>query len=191
MRVCLWLSCFVLGLLATSPADQRRLKLKTAEPVVPELMGGCSMRCTFRWNVTVAQRGKIATTALLNDEKPETSWVAPDDGTLPILRLAFPKRLPAEMEGQVPFYGIDFVNGNWVSEEKFAEHARLKKARLSYNGKELGVLEFADTRRWQRLEFDDIMVHSGDVLSLEVLEVYPGTSHRGVAISEIVLQGAH
>jgi hypothetical protein len=34
------------------------------------------------------------------------------------------------------------------------------------------------------------MVRSGDVMTMEILEIYPGTS-PGVALSEIVLSGGH
>jgi hypothetical protein len=162
-----------------------------AEPVLEELMGGCSMRCTFSWKVDVDSGGKRAATKLLNDESATSAWTAvAGAGELPVFHFAFPKRLPKEMEAQVPFYGVDFINGHWATEELWQQHARVRKARLLYNGKPMGVLNFADSRRWQRVSFDDIMVRSGDVLTLEVLEVYPGKG-GGLALSEVVLQGAH
>ncbi len=164
-------------------------KLKVAEPVLEELMGGCSMKCTFAWSVEVVSGGKRAATKALNDEKATSAWTAAG-AELPVIHFAFPKRLPKEMEGQVPFYGVDFINGHWATEELWEKHARVRKARLLYNGASMGVLNFSDSRRWQRVEFDDIMVRSGDVLSLEVLEVYPGKG-GGLALSEVVLQGAH
>jgi hypothetical protein len=94
------------------------------------------------------------------------------------------------MEGNVPFYGVDLINGAWESEEAWKEHGRVKKARLSYNGKVLCEVTFADSRRWQHVTFEDLMVRSGDALTLEILEIYPGTKSP-VAISELVLQGAH
>ena len=145
-------------------------KLKVAEPVLEELMGGCSMRCTFGWSVEVVSGGKRAATKVLNDESATTAWIATGP-ELPVFHFAFPKRLPKEMEAQVPFYGVDFINGHWATEELWQKHARVRKARLLYNGSLLAVLNFADSRRWQRMELEDIMVRSGDVLTLEVLEV--------------------
>lgn len=171
-------------------AERKTLKVKVAEPVLEELMGGCSMRCTFAWSVEVSEGAKSGTTKLLNDEKATSAWIASDGTSHPVFRFAFPKRLPRDMEGQVPFYGVDLINGHWASDDQWRQHARIRKARLLYNGGLLGEVNFADTRRWQRLTFDDIMVRSGDVLTLEVLEVYPGTG-GGLALSEIVLQGAH
>jgi hypothetical protein len=169
----------------------RTLKAKVEEPVLQELMGGCSMRCAFPWTVEVAENGKAKVTKVLNDEKADTAWTASAGNGIGVkFRLAFPKRLPGEMEGEVPFYGLDLVNGIWRSEELWRQHGRVKRARLFYNERHLGDVTFADSRRWQRVIFDDVMVRSGDVLTLEVLEVYPGDA-GGLAISEIVLQGAH
>jgi hypothetical protein len=50
---------------------------------------------------------------------------------------------------------------------------------------------FAANRRWQRFAFPDIVMHSDDSMSFEILEVYPGGNGSGAAISEMVLQGAH
>jgi hypothetical protein len=171
-------------------AERRALKLKVAEPVLEELMGGCSMKCSFAWSVEVVTGGKRAATKLLNDESATSAWTATAGQETPVFHFAFPKRLPKEMEAQVPFYGLDFINGHWATEEQWQQHARIRKARLLYNGELMGVLNFADSRRWQRVSFDDIMVRSGDVLTLEVLEVYPGKG-GGLALSEVVLQGAH
>jgi hypothetical protein len=171
-------------------ADRKSLKLKVAEPVLEELMGGCSMRCTFPWTVEIVVAHKSTATKLLNDEKATSAWVATPGAALPVFRFAFPKRLPREMEGEVPFYGVDVINGHWASEEQWEQHARIRKARLLYNGEVLGEVKFADSRRWQKLTFEDIMVRSGDVLTLEVLDTYPGTG-GGLAVSEVVLQGAH
>ena len=94
------------------------------------------------------------------------------------------------MNGEVPLYGLDMVNGHWKDEDSWKQYGRLKRARLWYNDREIGDVTFADSRRWEKVSFPDIMVHNGDSMWLEVLEVYPGTKF-GLAISEIVLQGAH
>lgn len=67
----------------------------------------------------------------------------------------------------------------------------MKKARLFYNDKPFRDVVFADSRRWQRLEFPDIMVRSGDSMKLEILEIYPGEKSAGAAIAAIVPQGGH
>jgi hypothetical protein len=170
------------------------LKAKVADPVLEELMGGCSLKCSFRWTVeTVSTPGQpTRPVTTLNDESPVTAWLAemPNGAAPASLRLRMPKKIPAEMEGEVPLYGVEIINGHWKSDEDWKRWGRVKRARLSYNGRVLGEVVFADSRRWQRLTFDDIMIRSGDFLTLDILEIYPGTG-GGVALSEIVLSGGH
>jgi len=168
------------------------IKAKTGEPAIPELMGGCSMNCTFRWEVEAFAVGsdKASKVIALNDETLSSVWTAPG-GVGVKITFSFPKKIHPEMEGMVPFYGLDIVNGEW-NEESWKNKARVKKAKLYYNGKPHSVVSFSDTRKWQLIEFDDIMILSGDVMTFEILEIYPGINKDApVAISEFVLQGAH
>ena len=95
------------------------VKAKTEEPVLEELMGGCSLRCAFRWSVEVtagaSEQGRAV--KMLNDESAQTAWVASDanGGVGTRFRLLFPKKLPTEVEGATPVYGLDLINGCWKS----------------------------------------------------------------------------
>ncbi|MDR3402485.1 MAG: hypothetical protein P4L99_08295 [Chthoniobacter sp.] len=177
---------------AAKAADLPTLKPKTGTPVVPELMGGCSMKCAFPWTVdsVPSTGGKPVKVTVLNDEKPSPAWTDPV-GIGAKLTFHFPKKIPAEMDGEVPFYGLDVINGDWSTEEAWKTAARVKRVRVYYNGKPIFYVLFSDTRRWQHLSFDDIMVRSGDSMTLEIMEIYPGAKGAPTAISEIVLQGAH
>jgi len=175
-------------------ADPTSIKAKVEEPVLPELMGGCSLKCAFAWGVEVqsAPGQKPVAIKILNDDKADSSWSAPK-GTSGVgvkFRFIFPKKLTPELEG-TPLYGLDLVDGDWKTEESWKAHGRVKKARLYYNDKPFRDLLFSDSRRWQRVSFPDIFVRSGDSMTLEILEIYPGEKGDGAAISEIVLQGAH
>jgi len=194
MQFRVWFLLAVAAFPAAMLGDPALIKARVEEPAVQELMGGCSLKCAFGWGVEVQRvRGaKASVIKVLNDDNAETAWTAPK-GTSGIgtkFRFTFPKKLAPELEG-TPLYGLDFINGVWKSEEEWRSHGRVKKARLSYNDKPLCDVAFADSRRWQRLGFPDIEVHSGDAMGFEILEVYPGEKEPGAAISEIVLQGAH
>ena len=172
------------------------LKPRIGPPVLQELMGGCSLRCAFPWEVVAVSpqspTGKNERPVYeTNDDDASTAWI--DDspssiGTKLIFR--FPKKLPKELE-ETPFYGFDLANGCIKSEQQWKLYGRVKRAKLYYNNKPLYYVEFADTRHWQTISFDDIMIRQGDSMTLEILEVYPGTKSQGVAITELVLQGAH
>ena len=171
------------------------LKVNVEEPVLEELMGGCSLRCAFRWSVEViGEGGKPKPVKTLNDESAQSAWIAdppPRKSGIGVrLRLVFPKKLPKELEGATPIYGLDLINGHWKTEELWKQHGRIRKARLFYNERPLGDITFADSRRWQRVIIPDTFVHSGDSMTLEILEIYPGEG-AGMAVSELVLQGAH
>jgi hypothetical protein len=192
------LPVFAAALLAFCPATLANpplFKAKVEEPVLQEFMGGCSLKCGFAWSVEVlaADGRKAAAVKVLNDENAETAWraAAGTSGVGVKFRLLFPKKLRAEIDGQIPFYGLDIINGDWTTEERWKASGRVKRVRLYYNDKPFREVVFADSRRWQRLTFPDIMVRSGDSMTVEILEIYPGINGAGAALSELVLQGAH
>jgi hypothetical protein len=184
----------LVSLASTSFAGPAVIKAAVEEPVLQETMGGCSLLCAFRWTAElVTTQGKPQLLKALFDESAETAWVAGSDpktsGIGTKIRFVFPSRLPKELEGITPVYGLDLVNGYW-KEDLWEQYGRVKKLRLYYNDKPFRDITFADSRRWQRTVLPDKMVHSGDSMMIEILEIYPGTKH-GLAITEIVLQGAH
>jgi hypothetical protein len=183
--------CLLPGLLFAE--DLKALKPENGPPVVQELMGGCCLRCAFPWTVEIPHaNGKKSIDYATNDSSADTAWI--DDnpsgsiGTKLVFR--FPQKLPQELR-QMPFYGIDFANGYLKTEDLWKQYSRIKKARMSYNGAPLYDLVFKDTRRWQKFSFDDLFINPGDQMTLEILEVYPGSKDAHVAVTEIVLQGAH
>ena len=187
MRRFLLLLCLALPRLAA--ADPQLIQAQVAHPVVPELMGGCSMRCAFPWTTMAILPGKPPTPVYtLDDNDKDTAWTDATVGAK--LTFQFPKKLPKELNG-TPFYGFDFADGDIKTESSFKEYGRVKKVRLFYNGKAFADIAFADTRRWQEVTFDDIMASQGDIFSLQVLEVYPGSKYPTAAITELILQGAH
>ncbi len=175
----------------TAPATLNAL---VEEPVVQELMGGCSMKCSIKWEVEIepVPGGKVTPGAPLNDESAETAWHAEkgSSGVGTKLRVLFPKKIPRELE-ESPLYGLDFINGAWKTEALWKAHGRVKKIRLHYKNKPFRDVLLADSRRWQRVTFPDLLIRSGDSITVEILEIYRGEKGLGAALSEMVLQGAH
>ena len=171
--------------------DLPTIAAEVGEPVLQELMGGCSLKCAFPWGTSAVAPGKVAQPIyVLNDDDASTAWIDKNTGAGTRLLFQFPKKLPKELNG-TPFYGFDIADGYTKSDALFKSYARVKKAKLYYNGKALYYVTFADSRRWQHVNFDDIEAKQGDLMTLEILETYPGTKSQSVAITEIVLQGAH
>ena len=154
-------------------------------------MGGCSLKCAFPWETSAVAPGKAAQPVYtLDDDDASTAWIDTNNGVGTKLVFQFPKKLPKELNN-TPFYGFDIVDGYIKSESLFKSYSRVKKAKLYYNGKPLYYVTFADTRRWQHVNFDDIEAREGDTFAIEIVEVYPGSKSPNVALTEVVLQGAH
>ncbi len=189
MKICLlllWLPC---SLLAANPPT---LKAQVGEPILQELMGGCSLACAFPWETFATAPGKSPQPVWkLNDSDASTAWIGANPSVGEKLTFQFPKKLPKVMDGNTPFYGFDIADGYTKNDAIFAAYSRIRKAEIFYNGRALYYVEFANTRHWQHVLFDDIMARQGDVFALQILEVYPGTKFPNVAITQLVLQGAH
>ena len=187
MRRLLLLLCVVAVRVAF--ADPHLIQAEVGHPVVPELMGGCSLRCAFPWQTFAVLPGKPQTPVYtLDDNDADTAWTDAVAGAK--LIFVFPKKLPKELNN-TPFYGFDIADGVIKSDALFKQNGRVKKVRLFYNGKPFADVALADTRRWQTISFDDIMAKQGDVFSIQVLDIYPGSKSPGAAITELILQGAH
>jgi len=183
----LLLLCFALPGLAAG--DPPLIQSQVTHPVVQELMGGCSLRCAFPWETAAILPGRAPVPVYtLDDNDAYTSWTDAVVGAK--LTFQFPKKLPKELN-DTPFYGFDIADGNIKTEALFKQYGRVKKVRLFYNGHAFADVALADTRRWQEISFDDIMARQGDVFSMEILDVYPGTKYPTAAITELILQGAH
>jgi len=187
LRSFLLLLCLALPRLAA--ADPQLIQAQVGHPVVPELMGGCSLRCAFPWETAAILPGRSPVPVYtLDDNDADTAWTDAVIGAK--LTFQFPKKLPKELN-DTPFYGFDFADGDIKSDATFKQYGRVKKVRLFYNGRAFADVAFSDTRRWQEVSFDDIMARQGDVFSMQILDIYPGSKYPTAAITELILQGAH
>ncbi len=162
------------------------LKARVGSPVLQEMMGGCSLTCSFPWKAESGEAQRQI--AGLNDSRADTAWMGAKVGDT--LTFRFPADLPRDLDG-TPFYGVDVINGVIDPLADFKTYGRVKELILSHNGRPVLEIRLADRSRWQRVEFDDIYLNVGDTLSLEIASIYPGEAPNDAAITEIVLQGAH
>lgn len=165
------------------PACGDELKAVLGPPLVEELMGGCSLTCSFPWT---AVNGSLALAAL-NDADPSTAWTGIQAGDRLVFR--FPADLPRELN-QTPFYGIDLANGRVRPAEESDDYGWVRTIRLLHNNRAVHTIHLQRSRRWQTVEFDDIFLNVGDTVCLEIVAVEPGKKFPA-ALTEIVLQGAH
>jgi hypothetical protein len=101
-------------------ADPQLIQSTVGHPVVPELMGGCSMKCAFPWTTMAILPGQRPVPVYtLDDNCKDTAWT---DGVVGArLTFTFPRKLPAELNG-TPFYGFDIANGDIQTDATFKEY---------------------------------------------------------------------
>lgn len=92
---------------------------------------------------------------------------------------------------------VIIVNGYVKSEKAWMENSRVKKLKMSYNGKPIAMLNLVDGIREQHFEFAplgylnqvDPLPTTDWTITFEIMEVYPGEKYDDTAITEIYLDG--
>ena len=185
------LVCGLLAFSGIAEADSLpQLRAKVREPVLQELMGGCSLRCAFFWESWAGTPPALKPASELCDDDAVTAWISTSQGPGERLEFRIPKHLPPDCR-DTPFYGLSIANGLIRSLQEFRADARVKTMTLFVNHQPIAQLHLADTWRWQDFSFPDIFLNQGDVIALSIDELYPGKTTQQPAITEGVLQGAH
>jgi hypothetical protein len=97
------------------------------------------------------------------------------------------------------FYGrINVFNGYCKSVDTWQKNSRIRKLKVSYNDTPLCIVELLDTWQYQYFHLGEyfkqtnpianIHVKQGDKLSFEIMEVYPGSLYKDVAVSIFMFQ---
>jgi hypothetical protein len=87
---------------------------------------------------------------------------------------------------------VKIYNGYIKNIDLWKAHARIKKCKLYFNNQVYAILELADNTAYQIFNFPAIRstVKGKDlVVTIEIMEVYPGTTYKLAAISEINFNG--
>ena len=83
-----------------------------------------------------------------------------------------------------------FFNGYNSSEALFKANARVKKLRVSYNGRDIADVEVLDVRSMQLFDLGTLpefnQMKKGDKVRFKILEVYPGTKYEDTVITELM-----
>ena len=136
-----------------------------------------------------------------------TAWVegSKDYGIGETISFIFNFPDNTEFAGAYQFYGqINLFNGYCKNLKTWEENSRIKSLKVYYNEKPVCIVELIDTwhfqyfnigkffknRREQKYLDAEFEITEGDKLSFEILEVYPGTKYKDVALSEFMAEGA-
>ena len=103
------------------------------------------------------------------------------------------------------FYGIvNLFNGYCKSPETWQQNSRIRRLKVSYNDNPVCIVELIDTWHFQYFDIGKFFrnkrdekylnapneIKSGDKLTFEIVDVYPGTKYKDVALSEFMAEGA-
>jgi hypothetical protein len=132
---------------------------------------------------TLAQQGKYKYTANnILDDNPTTAWV---EGNVDYGIGEF-----LEFKEWVPMGTgeISMLNGYQSSKTAWENNSRVKKFKISINGKDVCILELGDVMGVQTFNLPANALKTlegGGILRFTILEVYPGLKYKDTAISGI------
>lgn len=159
------------------------------------LANGCSLACAIGWEFEAtstlkAQKGNSYNPENLGDNLLKTAWVEGSKGQGIGEKIIINMKLTKEMKN-IPFRGIEFVNGYAKNRKIWSMNSRVKVLKLYQNNQPKFLIELLDIKEPQEVSFKPIMINFGDKIILEIKEVYHGSKYEDTAISEINLHGAH
>jgi hypothetical protein len=159
------------------------------------LAHACSLGCAIDWEFAAtstlkSQNGNSYSPDKLGDFQLKTAWVEGSIGYGIGEKIIIKMKLSKDFK-DVPFRGMQFINGYAKDDRIWNANSRVKTLKLYHNSQPKFLIELMDTKVPQEVSFKPIMINYGDVVSLEILEVYPGKKYKDTALSEINLYGAH
>jgi hypothetical protein len=190
---------------SSAPKSAIPMKEYTTEVVEPskaesdEFQYGCSLGCAVGWDVKAsasASPDKNGTHGVkeLDDGNCGTAWISSEKrhGIGNKIIYSFPKsKWRDDLPHSINFSGIRFINGYIKSQKLWNEYSRVKKFRVYLNDKPVVVLNILYSKDVQEVSFDSLYITTKDIVVFEILEIYPGSKYKQVAISELLPMGAH
>ncbi len=167
------------------------------EKIRKPLIGPCSLGCVIDWDMRASSRKEVDgsdpyAVKNLQDGDSSTAWVEGVKGS------GMGERLMVEFKEALdtvdyPFYEIGVSNGYCKSRELWKKHSRVKRMLLSKNGDPILVLKFQNSYYPQVFKWptDLLEIGNGDLVTLEIKEVYRGSEFEDTALSDIYFMGAH
>jgi hypothetical protein len=158
----------------------------------------CSLGCAIDWNVdatsTLSSNDSRYVVNNLADSKLKTAWVEGKEGNGVGEKIifTFPKnKWPEEIGSEVSFWGFRMVNGYIKNKETWISNGRVRKLKVYLNDKPQVILNVEDSMDIQETKFPTFYIHRGDRVSVEILDVFPGSKFPDTAITELEPLGAH
>jgi len=157
----------------------------------------CSLYCAAAPTVGVSrhlppQAGNEYGPGALDDGKGETAWVV-RHGVGDWFEFVFEVAgFHADFPVDNTRTGVDSLylwNGYNKSPQRWREHSRVRKLRMTVDGRELALVTLLDDARPQRVVLPPTLLRRGMKLRFTIVETYPGTHFDETALSEVRLDG--
>jgi hypothetical protein len=162
------------------------------------LLYGCSLGCAIGWEYSASsvlepQGDNTYIPANLADCDFETAWVEGVDGYGIGEEIIINFQMDENIH-DMNFDGIDIINGYTKTPATWINNTRVKTFRVWHNSEPVFCIELLDTDRPQTVSFiqgHTIYLDPGDIVYLEIIDIYPGDKYEDTAITEINLYGDH
>jgi hypothetical protein len=166
------------------------------ESLMVALNGGCNLGCAIGWTLTTTStlnpQGTNSYEAKnMDDGNKNTAWIEGNAGygIGEKIIITFTESSGAN---NIPFDGLELTNGYAKSQKAWTDNSRIKLLKLYHNKKPMFLIKLVDSIYPQSINWGrDFLVSSGDIVELEIIEVYEGAKWKDTGISDLSLNGAH
>ena len=153
--------------------------------------GDCS-NCLGSEDCNIVASSTLSTQGVVNylakniqDDDPTTAWVEGDS--------EYGIGEYIEIKKAVVLTSLSIYNGYQKSPKSFIENSRVKTLRVSENGIDRCIIRLKDEMGGQSISVEKLglKLNHGEILKIRftIMEVYPGTKFKDVAISELFSDG--
>lgn len=156
-------------------------------------MGGCSWYCginvpTVSASSTLSSPNNSYDPIRAYDFNPLTAWSEGVDGYG--VGETYTMRFN-DKEADVTMTHLVIINGYIKSKETWEENGRVKKIGIYVDGAFIREAELEDVMMVQRVPIGEIPINSGfsKEVTIEILDVYPGSEYEDTCISEMFIDG--
>lgn len=162
-----------------------------------EEAGGCSWYCgappiTLSASTCLKDEGKNSYQAqMAHDFKLETAWVEGKDDQGVGETLTFRFDMSEDPNEKLTITGLKLANGYQKSHTAWENNGRVKRLKMTVDGRDHGTLELQDGFGVQEIGFGEVPLPTKKVTEIcfTILEAYPGKKFNDTAISEIEFVG--